>query len=264
MKGINIANKLFLFLAATCAVSWNVHIVSGQTSTGQILGTVLDQTGAVIPGADVEITNTETGESARRVQANEVGRFCAPLLRPGPYTVAAELEGFKQYLQSDIQLRVDEVINLRFVLEPGTITEQVTVEAMAVQLEETTHSIGQVVGETTIQTLPLNGRNYLDLGNLTAGTIPNSRSRDKTYSAHGKRGYQIPYLLDGARNVNYLRGLDNQQRDAPVARSGRGVQGQYEQLLRRIRRVGRRSGERRKKERHERTPRLGFLVSAQR
>ena len=85
---------------------------------------------------------------------------------------------------------------------------------MAVQLEETTHSIGQVVGETTIQKLPLNGRNYLDLGNLTAGTVPNSRSRDKTYSAYGNRGYQNAYLLDGARNVNYLRGLDNRQRDA--------------------------------------------------
>ena len=134
------------------------------------------------------ITNTDTGELARSVQSNEVGRFAAPLLRPGTYSVSAELDGFKQYIQSDIQLRVDEVINLRLTLEPGTITEQVTVEAMAVQLEGTTHSIGQVVGETTIQKLPQNGRNYLDLGNLTAGTVPNARSRDRTYSAYGNRG----------------------------------------------------------------------------
>lgn len=185
-----------------------------QTSTGQIAGTILDQTGAVIPGASVTVTNTETGEQVRELQSNEVGRFSAPLLRPGIYLVAAELEGFKQYVQEDIQLRVDETVTLRLILEPGTVTEQVTVEATAVQLEETTHSIGQVVGETTIQKLPLNGRNYLDLGNLTAGTVPNSRSRDKTYSAYGNRGYQNAYLLDGARNVNYLRGLDNRQRDA--------------------------------------------------
>ncbi len=187
---------------------------SAQTSTGQIAGTVLDQTGAVTPGASVTIANTETGEQMRAIESNEVGRFSAPLLRPGTYTVAAELEGFKQHVQSGIQLRVDEVVNLRLTLEPGLVTEQVTVEAMAVQLEETTHSIGQVVGETTIQKLPLNGRNYLDLGNLTAGTVPNTRSRDKTYSAYGNRGYQNAYLLDGARNVNYLRGLDNRQRDA--------------------------------------------------
>lgn len=209
----NQAGMAFAALAAACAAL----IVAGaaaQTSTGQIAGTVLDQTGAVVPGAEVRITNTETGELVRAIQSNEFGRFSAPLLRPSVYTVAAELEGFKQHVQSDIQLRVDETINLRLTLEPGMVTEQVTVEAMAVQLEETTHSIGQVVGETTIQKLPLNGRNYLDLGNLTAGTVPNARSRDKTYSAYGNRGYQNAYLLDGARNVNYLRGLDNRQRDA--------------------------------------------------
>ena len=206
--------KLFSVLVAACAITWGASTAAAQTSTGQITGTVLDQSGAVVPGAAIQITNTETGELVRRVESNEVGRFSAPLLRPGTYDVATELEGFKQFVQSDVQLRVDEVINLRLILEPGTVTEQVTVEAMAVQLEETTHSIGQVVGETTIQKLPLNGRNYLDLGNLTAGTVPNARSRDKTYSAYGNRGYQNAYLLDGARNVNYLRGLDNRQRDA--------------------------------------------------
>ena len=206
--------KLLSVLVAAWAIAWGVSTASAQTSTGQIAGTVLDQSGAVVPGAAIQITNTETGELVRSVESNEVGRFSAPLLRPGTYDVATELEGFKQFVQSDVQLRVDEVINLRLVLEPGTVTEQVTVEAMAVQLEETTHSIGQVVGETTIQKLPLNGRNYLDLGNLTAGTVPNARSRDKTYSAYGNRGYQNAYLLDGARNVNYLRGLDNRQRDA--------------------------------------------------
>ncbi len=207
-------NKLISILSIAGLLASAGPHVRAQTSTGQISGTVLDQSGAVIPGAAVEITNTETGEAVRRAESNEVGRFSAPLLRPGTYNVATELEGFKQFVQSDVRLRVDEVINLRLVLEPGTVTEQVTVEALAVQLEETTHSIGQVVGENTIQKLPLNGRNYLDLGNLTAGTVPNSRSRDKTYSAYGNRGYQNAYLLDGARNVNYLRGLDNRQRDA--------------------------------------------------
>lgn len=179
-----------------------------------IVGDALDQSRGVIPEADVGITNTETGEPERRMQSNEVGRSSVPLIRPGTCTVAAGLEGFKQYVHSDIQLRGDEVINPRLVLEPGSIAEQVTVEAMAVQLEGTTHSIGQVVGETTIPKLPLNGRNYLDLGNLTAGTVTNTKSRDKTCSAYGNRGYQNHYLVAGARNVNYLPGLDNRQRDA--------------------------------------------------
>jgi len=148
--------KLLSVLVAAWAIAGGVSTASAQTSTGQIAGTVLDQSGAVVPGAAIQITNTETGELVRSVESNEVGRFSAPLLRPGTYDVATELEGFKQFVQSDVQLRVDEVINLRLVLEPGTVTEQVTVEAMAIQLEETTHSIGQVVGETTIQKLPLN------------------------------------------------------------------------------------------------------------
>ncbi|MGH8311187.1 MAG: TonB-dependent receptor, partial [Steroidobacteraceae bacterium] len=65
-----------------------------------------------------------------------------------------------------------------------------------------------------MQQLPLNGRNYLQLGNLTAGAVPNTRSRDRTFSAYGNRGLQNAFLLDGARNQNYLRGLDNRARDA--------------------------------------------------
>ena len=239
---------------------------AAQTSTGQIAGTILDQTGAVIPGAYVRITNTETDELVREIQSNEVGRFSAPLLRPGVYSVAAEVEGFKQRVQSDIQLRVDDALNLRLTLEPGLVTEQVTVEALAVQLEETTHSIGQVVGETTIQKLPLNGRNYLDLGNLTAGTVPNARSRDKTYSAYGNRGYQNAYLLDGARNVNYLRGLDNRQRDAmrPSLEAVEEFKVNTSNFSAEYGASAGAVGQCRHQGRNQRISRLGFLVPAQR
>jgi hypothetical protein len=90
----------------------------------------------------------------------------------------------------------------------------VTVTAESPLLEEKTHTVGQVVDERVIQDLPLNGRNYLDLGNLSAGAIPNTRSRDRSFSVYGNRGLQNAFLLDGARNQNYLRGLDNRQRDA--------------------------------------------------
>ena len=113
-----------------------------------------------------------------------------------------------------IELRVDEVVNLRLSIEPGTAVESVTVTASTEQLEEKTHSVGQVIEEKAIQDLPLNGRNYLQLGNLTAGAVPSNRSRDHTFSAYGNRGLQNAYLLDGARNQSYLRGLDNRQRDA--------------------------------------------------
>ena len=188
--------------------------LKAQTSTGSITGVVVDQSGAVVVGAEVRIIGSETGDVTRALKTNEVGGFAAPLLRPGAYTVEAASPGFKKLSRSGVLLRVDEVIGLRLSLEPGAVSEQVTVTAEAALLEEKTHSIGQVVDSRTLLELPLNGRNYLQLGNLTAGTVPNVRSRDKTFSAYGNRGLQNAFLLDGARNQNYLRGLDNRQRDA--------------------------------------------------
>src|SRR6185503_3738417 len=130
------------------------------------------------------------------------------------YTVEVTFAGFKKLSRQGVPLRVDEVLDLRLSLEPGGVNEQVTVTAESPLVEEKTHSIGQAVDSRTLLQLPLNGRNYLQLGNLTAGTVPNVRSRDKTFSAYGNRGLQNAFLLDGARNQNYLRGLDNRQRDA--------------------------------------------------
>jgi hypothetical protein len=188
--------------------------VFAQTSAGSISGTVSDETGAVIPRASVRVIDTSTGELVRAIETNQMGRFSAPLLRPSVYSVEVEVPGFRKQVQPGIQLRVDDALDLRIALKPGVVTEQITVEGQAVQLDESTHSVGQVIGETAIQKLPLNGRNYLDLGNLAAGTVPNVRSKDKTFSAYGTRGYQNALLLDGARNVSYLRGLDNRKRDA--------------------------------------------------
>src|SRR5262245_59109980 len=130
------------------------------------------------------------------------------------YTVEVSAPGFKKLVRSGIALQVGDSLNLRLQLEIGAATESVTVSASADLLEQSTNAVGQTIDERTMQQLPLNGRNYLQLGNLTAGTVPNSRTRDLTFSAYGNRGLQNAFLLDGARNQNYLRGLDNRARDA--------------------------------------------------
>ncbi len=196
---------LFLLLAS---------FLSAQTSSGTLTGTVLDSTGGVIAGAQVRVIGAETGDVARTLSTNGLGQFTAPLLRPSSYSLEIAYPGFKKLTRQGIPLRVDEVLELRLTLEPGGVNEQVTVTAETPLVEEKTHSIGQVVDSRTLLELPLNGRNYLQLGNLTAGAVPNVRSRDKTFSAYGNRGLQNAFLLDGARNQNYLRGLDNRQRDA--------------------------------------------------
>lgn len=199
-----------LFIASLCCTA----ALLAQTSTGQMSVTVEDITGGVIPGATVTIIGSDTGELVRTLNTNEAGTATAALLRPGAYTVTATREGFKRLERTGIVLRVDDALSLRLRLEPGGVTESISVTAQAELLEEKTHSVGQVVDNRTMEQLPLNGRNYLQLGNLTAGAVPNTRSRDRTFSAYGNRGLQNAFLLDGARNTNYLRGLDNRARDA--------------------------------------------------
>ena len=188
--------------------------VAAQTSTGTINGTVLDSTGAVVPNAQVRLLGTDTGELVRELTTGDDGTFVAPLLRPSTYTVEVSAQGFKKLVRTGIGLRVDDTLNLRLPLELGSAAESVQVTASAELLEERSNTVGQTVEEKTILELPLNGRNYLQLGNLTAGAVPNTRSRDRSFSAYGNRGLQNAFLLDGARNQNYMRGLDNRARDA--------------------------------------------------
>lgn len=195
-----------LFAASLAAVS--------QTSTGSVAGTVFDSSGAVVPNAQIRLLGTETGDLARELVSGADGAFNAPLLRPSMYTIEVSAEGFKKLVRAGITLRVDDQLSLRLTLETGAASESITVSAAADMVEATSNTVGQVVDDKTIQQLPLNGRNYLSLGNLTAGAAPSSRSRDQTFSAYGNRGLQNAFLLDGARNQNYLRGLDNRARDA--------------------------------------------------
>src|SRR5262245_31910503 len=199
---------------ALCLAAFTQLQTWAQTSSGTIEGAVQDALGAIVVGAQVRIIGTETGEVVRELTTGPEGVFAAPLLRPMAYTVEVSARGFKKLARSGIVLRVDDVLNLRLTLEVGSASESVTVSASAELLEQSTNTVGQAIDQRTMQQLPLNGRNYLQLGNLTAGTVPNLRTRDQSFSAYGNRGLQNAFLLDGARNQNYLRGLDNRARDA--------------------------------------------------
>src|SRR5262249_43940747 len=136
-----------------------------QTSTGAIDGIVVDSSGAAVPGAHIRLLGTETGEVVRELTSVSDGTFAAPLLRPMAYTVEVTAQGFKKLMRPGIVLRVDDALNLRLALEIGAMTDAVTVSATVDLLEETTNTVGQTVDERTMQQLPLNGRNYLQLGN---------------------------------------------------------------------------------------------------
>src|SRR6266550_2533983 len=195
-----------LFLAA-------LTLLHAQSSTGELDITVADATDALIADVRVTVTGSETGAVVRTLKTNASGLAAVPLLNPGTYDIALEKAGFKTLLQKGVVLRVTEVVSLRMTLDLGATTQSVTIEGQASLVDASTNAEGQVIASATMQQLPLNGRNYLQLSVLTSGTVP-SQNKDQSFSAFGNRGMQNEYLLDGGLKDSFIRGIDNHQRDA--------------------------------------------------
>ena len=140
----------------------------GQEYRATVLGSITDPAGAVVPGAQVVVTNKETGVTLR-TQSNANGAYQVPYLQPGTYKLDVTHPGFKTYQRGPIELHVDDHTQIDVVLEVGRSSEQVTVTAESPLLEESNGSVGQVVGRDQINSLPLDGHNPFSLMNLGAG-----------------------------------------------------------------------------------------------
>jgi hypothetical protein len=184
-----------------------------QTSTGEISITAVDPSSAVIPGATVTIKGSETGNVVRTLQTSDQGLATAPLLPPGNYDVVVSAKGFKQNNRTQIPVNVGQTTDLHVALETGSTQETVTVTGSAPLIQDKTSTLAQVITSRQMLQVPLNGRSYLSVANLSAGAVPTVGAKDSSFSAYGNSGLQNAFLLDGARNVNYIRGLDNAQRD---------------------------------------------------
>ena len=184
-----------------------------QAATGELSITVTDSSGAAVKDAEVTVSGTDTGAVVRVLKSNEQGIAQVPLLQPGRYNSHIVASGFKTVDRNAINVSVGSVVSLDIALELGESTQVVTVTGDAPLIEDKSETIAQIVSAKQVTDLPLNGRNYLDAANYVPGAIPTSSGRDNSFSAYGNTGLQNAFLLDGARNVNYLRGLDNQSRD---------------------------------------------------
>ena len=169
-----------------------------QADTALIVGTVSDTTGAVIPGVTVTFNHVETG-TVYTSETNESGNYRSNPLRIGAYLVVIEADGFKAYSGSGINLSIGDTRQLDVSLEVGAVTEVIEVEAAAPLLQTTEASAGTVIENRQIVDLPLNGRDYLQLAVISAGTVV---SRGQGISIGGQRGTEINFMIDGMDNNN--------------------------------------------------------------
>jgi outer membrane receptor protein involved in Fe transport len=174
-----------------------------QSATGEIQGTIVDQSGAVLPGVTVSIVNTATG-ATREVATDADGLFGVPGLPVGPYEVTASLQGFAVQRQPDVRVQVGQAITLRLQLQVAAVAETITVAGTSPVLETTRSQVSSVVNATAVANLPANGRNFIDFVLLTPGVTRDVRTGDISFA--GQRGTLNSLVVDGADNNNTFFG----------------------------------------------------------
>jgi hypothetical protein len=158
----------FLFLV----MGYSVRTASAQVLYGSIVGTLTDETGAVVPKATVTVTNTSTGLS-RDVNTDDAGYYSIPNLPEGTYDLSVSATGFRPYTQKGINVPISAVTRINAIIQVGAVTEQVTVEAATAALQTTKSDVSVNLDPKAIENLPLTGyRNYQSLINLVPGATP--------------------------------------------------------------------------------------------
>ncbi len=198
-----------LFFVALVAAVLGTALSSWADVTGSILGTVTDPTGAVVPGAQVTLRNADTG-AIRKTTTDPQGSYQYLSVPVGEnYAVEVEAAGFQKAEQTGIKLLVNQNFRADFHLRVGAVTQEVNVSAQAVQAETTSTQLGDVIENTKMNNLPLNGRSYTDLLGLQAGVAPVQSSAQEanrstsgnlnpgTVSVNGERESANSFLVNG-------------------------------------------------------------------
>src|SRR5438046_3940394 len=199
---------LLLFLSAP-----PIH---AQVDTGTILGTVTDASGAAISGAKVTLTNEGTSAALSTTTAPD-GSYKFTPVKSGSYKLTTSVQGFQTITQTNVVVNVGTDVVSNFNLKPGAVTQTVEVVAAVPVLQTQNASVGQVVDSRSVNDLPLNGRNFTFLAQLSAGVnTPQADTRGNAangaFAANGLRPAENNYLLDGIDNnsdtVDFLNGTN--------------------------------------------------------
>jgi len=187
------------FLCAAI-VLWTASINSAQTAGGAIQGTISDQSGGIIIGAGVALTDQQTNQ--KRSETTDVnGLYQFRALPPGTYRLDVEQSRFAKQTVVNIPLQVAEIRTIDLSLNPGTLEQSVTVESSAQMLQVADSSLSQVIDQTKVQELPLNGRNMLQLTSLAAGAVVSAKGSGTERQAYYGPGFSIGGQRDNANTV---------------------------------------------------------------
>jgi outer membrane receptor protein involved in Fe transport len=205
------SRKSLRVLVLIALAGWST-MVPAQVTTGTILGTVADSSGAVLPGAKIEIMSEGTG-AIRTVTSDATGHYIVPTLPVGNYRASASMQGFQTEVRSGISLNIGAQITIDMKLQVGAVTQsvEVTGEAPLVQTQEST--VSYLVSGDTLRDLPLNGRDMSQLILLNPGVTLSVNSNGGTsFSGYGKRisiagmrGEDNIYVLDGGLIGDFRR-----------------------------------------------------------
>jgi hypothetical protein len=194
-------------VVAVCAAP----LARAQAVTGTILGTVTDNSGGVMPGVTVTVTQVDTGRT-RTYVTDANGEYTAPSVPTGTYKVNVELQGFKTVLLEGVTVSVDQRVRVDARLEVGNMTETVEIVAQTPLVQPNSSDLSTTVEEEQIKALPLNGRNFVSLTRTVPGVmrgIPGSNidgagslawRASAAFSANGQRPRDNNYMLDGVDN----------------------------------------------------------------
>jgi len=171
-------------------------VLHGQSDFGAILGTITDGSGAVIPGAQVSVTRQDTGLS-RTMVSTAAGEYNVTNAAPGPYTVTAEIAGFKKYERTNVQLLARQILRVDIALEVGETVEKVTVNAPVVPVNSESTTISESISPTKLKYNPWQLANRAMLSTLAHQTLAATGAGGGQWKISGARDNQVRVAVDG-------------------------------------------------------------------
>lgn len=195
---------------AACCLLLSVSWLRAQVNaTGTFSGRITDPSGSAVAGAQVKVTDEGTGIVTNK-QSGSDGYYTVALLKPGTYSIEVSQAGFKTATRKDLVLEIQQVLQENFQLQVGDIQQEVTVEGGATLLNTESTEVGNVISQQSTEQLPLNGRNFSQLGLLVPGTTPGPVGGIRTQgngnetqragaeiTASGSRGSFNTFMIDG-------------------------------------------------------------------